>query len=96
MVETKFKQNLNGHYLYLMYDTSYMVFNVKEINDSQTIIHFNFADAIINNTIFNLEDTKKEYLRTETYRLVFSPKGESSLIGKLGIVRCILIENLKN
>jgi hypothetical protein len=95
LVETKFKQNQNGHYLYLMYDTSYMVFNVNETNDSQTIIHFNFADAIINNTIFNLEDTKKEYLRTETYRLVFSPKGEFVELENWELFAGILIDNLK-
>ncbi|MEX0595623.1 MAG: hypothetical protein WD512_03910 [Candidatus Paceibacterota bacterium] len=44
IVETRFRQNLNGHYNFLMYDTTYFLFKVKDVNDSNTVIEFKYAD----------------------------------------------------
>jgi len=95
LVETKFKQNINGHYLYLMYDTSYMVFNVKEKNDSQTLIDFNYADAIIDGKIYNEETKYPNYLRTETYNLVLDAKGEFLELSNWEKFASIVIQNVK-
>jgi hypothetical protein len=96
LVETKFKQNMSGHYLYLMYDTSYMVFNVKEKNDSQTLIDFNYADAIIDGKIWNEEETQfPNYLRTETYNLVLDSKGEFLELTNWERFASIVIQNIK-
>jgi hypothetical protein len=95
LVETKFKQNNNGHYLYLMYDTSYMVFNVKEKNDSQTLIDFNYADAIVNDRLYNEETKYPNYLRTETYNLVLDNKGEFLELSNWEKFASIVIDNIK-
>ncbi len=95
LVETSFRQNPNGHYLYLMYDTSYMVFNVKEKNDSQTLIDFNYADAIINDK-FYVEETKyPNYLKTETYKLVLDSKGEFLELSNWETFASIVLQNIK-
>jgi hypothetical protein len=95
MVETNFRQNKNGHYLYLMYDTSYMVFNVREKNDSQTLIDFNYADAIINDK-FYVEETKyPNYLKTETYNLVLDAKGEFIELTNWETFASIVLQNIK-
>ena len=64
LIETKFKQNNGGYYLYLMYDTTYMVFNVKEKNDSQTLIYLNYADGFVNYVIYHETTVTPDYLRT--------------------------------
>ncbi len=92
IVETKFKQNPNGHYLFLMYDTSYLVFNVTEKNDSQTLIDFNYADAMIDGKVYN---ENNNYLRTETYKLVLSPKGEFIELSNWEFFASVLIQNTK-
>ena len=93
IVETKYKQNLSGHYLYLMYDTSYMVFNVTEKNDSQTLIDFNYADAMINGAVYN--ENKNDYLRNATYKLVLNATGEFVEISNWEQFAGALIQNTK-
>jgi hypothetical protein len=95
MVETNFRQNPNGHYLWLMYDTSYMVFNVKEKNDSQTLVDFNYADAIIDGKLYNEESKFPNYLRTETYNLVLDSKGEFLELSNWDKFASIVIQNMK-
>ncbi len=95
LVETKFKQNHSGHYLYLMYDTSYMFFNVREKNDSQTLIDFNYADAIIDGKIYNEETQYPNYLRTETYNLVLDSKGEFLELSNWEKFAAIVIQNVR-
>lgn len=97
MVETKFKQNLNGHYLELMYDTSYMVFNITEKNDTQTLIDFNYAHTIINNEPYNeVNFSYPNRLQTETYKIVLDYKGEFVELANWEFFGNILVENLKN
>jgi hypothetical protein len=95
LVETQFKQNRHGHYLYLMYDTSYMVFHVKEKNDSQTLIDFNYADAIIDGKIYNEPTKYPNYLRTETYNLVLDARGEFLELSNWEKFAGIVIQNLR-
>ncbi len=95
LVETKFKQNLNGHYTYIMYDTSYMVFNVLEKNDSQTLIDFNFADAIINGKPYTEPTPYPNNLKTDTYKLVMSSKGEFIELSNWEYFAAALIQNIK-
>lgn len=97
LVETKFKQNPNGHYLYLMYDTSYMVFNVTDKNDSQTLVDFNYADAIIDGAIYNEPpiNNNPNYLRTETYKIVLDNTGKFIELSNWEYFASFMIENLK-
>ncbi len=97
LVETKFKQNPNGHFLYLMFDTSYMVFNVTDKNDSQTLVDFNYADAIINGSIYNETPPNNlpNYLRTETYKLVLDNTGKFIELSNWEFFASALIQNLK-
>src|SRR5690606_15874927 len=77
LVESRFKQNMQGHYLELMYDTSFLVFKVREKNDSQILMDMNYAHAIINGEIYNdINPQLPNLLQTETYQLVLSKKGE--------------------
>lgn len=97
LVETKFRQNPNGHYVELMYDTSYMMFNVTEKNDSQTMVDFRYADAIINEQPY-VEPLPKNIpnkLKTETYKLVLDNKGEFIELSNWESFRTILVDNLK-
>lgn len=97
LIETKFKQNANGHYLELMYDTSYMLFNVTEKNDTQTLVDLNYADAIVNNLPYNepLPNKSPNLLRTETYKLVLDNKGEFIELNNWEYFSNILVNNLK-
>lgn len=95
LVETTFRQNSNGHYLYLRYDTSYMIYRVTEKNDSQTLMDFNYADAWINNDFFNISTPKPDYLRSETYKLVFNAKGQFIELSNWEFFAGVLINNLK-
>ena len=95
LVETKFRQNFNGFFYYLQYDTSYMVFNVTDKNDSQVLMDFNFADAIINGKSFNDPSTQSNFLKTETYKLVFTNKGEFVELSNWELFASILIQNIK-
>jgi hypothetical protein len=97
LVETKFKQNPSGHFLYLMFDTSYMVFNVTDKNDSQTLVDFNYADAIVNGQIYNETPSNglPNPLRTETYKLVLDKTGKFIEVANWEFFGSILIQNLK-
>lgn len=98
LVETKFRQNGSGHFLYLMYDTSYMMFSVSDKNDSQTLVDFNYADAIINGAIYNEPapaNIPPNFLRTETYKLVLDKNGEFEELSNWEFFSSVLIQNLK-
>jgi len=95
LAETKFKQNQNGQYLYLQYDTTYMMFEVAEKNDSNTIINLNYADAIYNGIAVNDPMTAKSILQTETYQLVFAPNGEFIELQNWDKFAQALINNIK-
>lgn len=97
LVETKFRQNHSGYYLSLMYDTSYMVFKVSDVNDSQVLVDFNYADAIINGSIYNepTQNNLPNYLRTETYKLVLNKKGEFIELSNWEFFSSVLAQNLK-
>lgn len=92
IAERQFKQNGNGHFLYLMYDTSYMVFNVTEKNDTQTLIDCNFADAIIDGKYYNESINP---IRTETYKLVLDQNGEFIELNNWEFFASVLIQNTK-
>jgi hypothetical protein len=95
LVETNFRQNINGYYVSLMYDTSYMVFNVREKNDSQTLIDFNYADAVIDGKLYNQKTAYPDYLRTETYNIVLDSKGEFLELSNWEKFASIAINNVK-
>jgi hypothetical protein len=63
LVETKFRQNVNGHFTFLMYDTSYMVFKVKEVSDTLVLIDFNYSDYFKNGVFSNDEMNKFNFLK---------------------------------
>ena len=98
LVETQFRQNANGHYLYLMYDTSYMVFNVKERNDSQTLVDYNYTHDLkfkSDGKVLYEQTANPDYLHTETYNLVLNGKGEFLELSNWELFSTILIENIK-
>jgi hypothetical protein len=97
LAETKFRQNASGHYLYLMYDTSYLMFSIADKNDSQILVDFNYADAIINGAIYNEPPPNNlpNYLRTETYKLVLDKNGEFIELSNWEFFSTVLIQNLK-
>lgn len=95
VVETRFRQNPNGAYLTLMYDTSYMVFRVTDKNDSQTLIDFNYSDDMSNGIINIADENKYNIQRTETYKLVFDAKGEFIELSNWELFGSFLIENIK-
>lgn len=97
LAETKFRQNSNGHYLYLMYDTTYLMFSVSDKNDSQILVDFNYADAIINGAVYNEPPPNNlpNYLRTETYKLVLDHNGEFIELSNWEFFSTALIQNLK-
>lgn len=96
LAETKFKQNPYGQYLYIQYDTSYMIFNVTDKNDSCSIINLNYADGYYNGIPTNDVMNAPDLLQTETYQLVFDTKGEFIELGNWEIFARILINNLLN
>jgi|GEM_PF-1442008 hypothetical protein len=95
LVETKFRQNFNGFFYYIQYDTSYLVFNVTEKNDSQVLMDFNYADAIINGKVYNEPTAQPNFLRSETYKLVFTEKGEFVELSNWEMFASVLIQNIK-
>ena len=95
LVETKFRQNVNGHFTFLMYDTSYMVFKVKEVSDTLVLIDFNYSDYFKNGIFSNDEMNKFNFLKTETYQVALTPKGEFVELVNWEFFAQVLIDNIK-
>ncbi len=93
--ELKFKQNPYGQYLYMQYDTSYMIFNVIEKTDSNTLINLNFADGYYNGIPTNDVMDGIDPLKTETYELAFNNQGAFIELLNWEKFAGILIQNLK-
>lgn len=95
LAETKFQQNPNGQYLYLQYDTTYMLFNVADKNDTNIIINLNYADAYYNGIPSNDVMTAQSILQTGTYQLVFGANGEFIELQNWELFAQVLINNIK-
>jgi hypothetical protein len=94
-IETKFRQNNNGYYTFLMYDTTYMIFNVVDVNDSMTIIEYNHADYFKDGKPSIDESNQKDLFKTETYRIALNNKGEFIELINWEFFAALLIDNLK-
>ncbi len=95
LAETKFKQNPYGQYLYIQYDTSYMIFNVADKNDSGIYVNLNYADGYYNGIPTNDVMNAPDLLQTQTYQLVFDTRGEFIELANWETFAQILINNLK-
>ncbi len=95
LAETKFKQNPYGQYLYIQYDTSYMIFNVADKNDSNIVLNMNYADGYYNGIPTNDVMNAPDLLQTESYQLVFDTKGEFIELANWENFARILINNIK-
>ncbi len=95
LAETKFKQNPYGQYLYIQYDTSYMIFNVADKNDSNILVNMNYSDGYYNGIPTNDVMRAPDLLQTETYQLVFNTKGEFIELANWENFARILINNIK-
>ncbi len=95
LAETKFKQNPYGQYLYIQYDTSYMIFNVIDRTDTGIVINMNYSDGYYNGIPTNDVMNAPDLLQTETYQLVFDSKGEFIELANWETFARILINNIK-
>ncbi len=95
LAETKYKQNPYGQFLYIQYDTSYMIFNVTDKNDSNTLVNLNYAKGYYNGIPTKDVMNAPDLLQTETYQLVFDSKGEFIELSNWENFAKILINNLK-
>ncbi|MDP2176646.1 MAG: hypothetical protein Q8K70_12120 [Bacteroidota bacterium] len=94
-VETRFRQNLNGHYSFLMYDTTYMLFKVKDINDSNTVLEFKYADYYKNGQGLYDEINQHDLFKTQPYLISLDPKGEFIELINWEFFAALMIDNLK-
>jgi hypothetical protein len=94
-IETRFNQNANGYFSFLMYDTTYMIFKVKEVNDSMTYLDFNHADYFKDGKPFIDESNQKDLFKTETYKIALNKKGEFVELLNWEFFAALLIDNLK-
>jgi hypothetical protein len=95
LAETKYKQNPYGQYLFIQYDTSYMIFNITDKNDSNTLINLNYSKGYYNGIPTNDVMKAPDPLQTQTYQLVFDTKGEFIELANWEDFSKILINNLK-
>lgn len=96
VAETKFRQNMQGAYSFLLYDTTFMLFHVRDENDSMLFIDLNYADYFKNNAIETDEINKNDLLKTETYQMAFTKKGKFIELINWESFASLLIQNLKN
>lgn len=96
VAETKFRQNMQGVYSFLLYDTTFMLFHVRDENDSMLFIDLNYADYFKNNAIETDEINKNDLLKTETYQMAFTKKGQFIELINWESFASLLIQNLKN
>lgn len=95
LAETKYKQNPYGQFLYIQYDTSYIIFNVTDKNDSNTLVDLNYAKGYYNGIPTKDVMNAPDLLQTETYQLVFDKNGEFIELSNWEDFAKILINNLK-
>ncbi len=95
-VETKYKKNNNGHFLYVQYDTTYFVFDVALKTDSgSTVLNFKHYDYYNNGNAEFDDVNKNNLLRTENYQILLDKNGAFVQLLNWEDFAKILIQNLK-
>ena len=93
--EMKFRQNMRGVYSDILYDTSFFLLHVRDLNDSLNFIDFNYADYFKNNKLETDPINENDILKTETYQMSFSKEGRFIELLNWESFASVLIQNLK-
>lgn len=93
--EMKFKQNMQGVYSDILYDTTFFLLHVRDLNDSLYFIDFNLADYYKNDKLETDPINENDILKIETYQLSFSKEGRFVELLNWESFASVLIQNLK-